>query len=63
MQRMLISSQDDKHRKHSCEINADIAEVLNQNTQADKEGSGWHRWLQRSWNFAPVSAGPAPVPG
>lgn len=33
---MLISSQNDKHRKHSCEINADIAEVFNQNTQSMK---------------------------
>lgn len=43
MQRTLISPQADEHKKHSCEIKADTAEVLNQNTQENKEGSVWHR--------------------
>jgi len=48
MQTTLITSQADEHKKRSCEINTDIAELSNQSTQEDKEGSVRHRRPQRS---------------
>lgn len=44
-QRTLISSQADEHKKHSGENNTDIAEVLNQDAQEDKEGLVWRKRL------------------